>query len=563
MEDVISRVRQYSLQVVVLMLSRIAVALNVARQIGGRDTQNLLIRNHLGDAAPEMFWAGARAWARAHGDIADEDRTVFFHERQVLNLAKLAFLVINPEHEPERAPPLPLVEALLMMNDLMDQEVERRDKNSEQGRHAFELYLFANAYFNQGGHAVHDLVRGYHLYLTDHPEISRQQSGLVRIPDLVTKATGLDPDVLWDVLFVLFGAAFSTNLEDINKNQFSRPLDYFSSMGGVSEDEGRAWMRLAARPFEEMQQRVRSLYSVESFKYFDLVAFEETPMVWFGNTTYTLSVQLLRRLAGPSLSYRIIASPRISHREKEAFFTARGRAFELYVTDILRRSFGDRLTTERQVIPLAGGREVCEGIVDYGDAVVLFECKAKTPALPARTGEDYEAYRASFAPAVVKAADQIESTIVLIETGRLASLGLDPSRIKHYYAVAVLQELAITVAMYQSLTEGELAEHPLAKRGHGIRLQLLDIGDLELLEMLIESGQNAREILDERAQSSEFSAMPLKNYCIVRGRQTRRQHSEWHSEEYFRLAGKAEQYFKARGLEPDHGRDDERSERKI
>jgi hypothetical protein len=551
MEDVVSRLRQYSLEVVVLMVSRITVALNAARLMGGHETQDLLIRNHLGDAAPAVFWEGAREWVAAYGDTIDESRTVFFHERQLLNLAKVAFLILDPDHQPGAAGPLPFIEALLMMNDLMEAEIEQQDFKSAEGRQALELYQFANAYFGQGGHGVHDLVRGYHLYLSEHQEMSRQQRNLVSIPDLIEKATDLDPDTVWNILFVLFGVAFATGLEDIEKSRFSLPLDYFSSMSGVTEEEARHWTRLAARPSDEMQARVRSLYTVEDPRYFDVVAFEERPMVWFGNTVYPLSVQLLRRLAGPSLGYRIIGSTRVSDSEKRGFFTARGRAFELYVTDILRRCFDNRLLTERELLPLAKGREVCEGIVDYGDAVVLVECKAKTPALPARIGQSYAEYRSSFTPIVTKAVDQIDSTITLIQEGQFGSLGLDPGRIKKFYPVVVVQELPITIAMYQSLTEGDLAQHPLLNRRDTVRLQLFDIGDLELLEMLLESGQNAREILDDRSQSLEFSSLPLKNYCIVRGWQTRGEHSDWHGREYWRLTEQAQTFFRERGLKSD------------
>ena len=144
---VVERLNHYSLERIVEVISRITL---ITAYYSGED--HAKGQAHVAAAlfGKSVLQQIMRAVAARRGTKLDWKNAVLFHERQTLNLLKIALLSM-PVDQPGAADDSlrPLGEALLMVNDLLDQGVVDSDPLDTDRKRAFELYLFANVFFNQ------------------------------------------------------------------------------------------------------------------------------------------------------------------------------------------------------------------------------------------------------------------------------------------------------------------------------------------------------------------------------------------------------------------------------
>jgi hypothetical protein len=135
LDAIVARLKRGSLEKVVDVIGRVAATLNAAprdeRRLAaqGRCAIGLFGRDRVGklDArlASRLGLTNAAEW----------DRQVLFHERQCLTLLKIAFLALDLERNAVEPDVVPAVgEALLMVNDLLDRELEVLDGCDPSGR---------------------------------------------------------------------------------------------------------------------------------------------------------------------------------------------------------------------------------------------------------------------------------------------------------------------------------------------------------------------------------------------------------------------------------------------
>lgn len=113
---------------------------------------------------------------------------VLFHERQTLDLLKLAFLTLPHDGEdPADGPVEALGAALLMMNDLIDRD-PTEGAVGEAASQRLELYVLANMLFNQGKTDLAEIARVHELFVD--PPVGKQTVADLRAR--LYKATGLN-----------------------------------------------------------------------------------------------------------------------------------------------------------------------------------------------------------------------------------------------------------------------------------------------------------------------------------------------------------------------------------
>jgi len=557
--DVVRRLRPYTLEQVIRFLARIAAAISRESTKERRRTVQLEVSRRIFGSRAERLWAAAE---KAEGLGYRPDHVVMFHERQLLSLAKVAFLVLpaDSEQHPVGSDDVDsLAEALLMINDLIDGDLNHSKNASgdtwsadatsaaSARRRELALYSFANTLFNQQGDAINDLARTELLYFRRHPTLSTTPEA-VDIPEMIERATGMSPFEAWAGLYLLFVFWFSRGMKEADDNEFFfNRHTVFHLLDFTVEEQARIWS-LGGRTAAELQAQIRGSFTVEDLRWWDVLAFEQSPLVYFENRAYCLSPSLLQRLASESVQHRLLDRARFCDKERQLFLNYRGRLFEDYVTALLRRVYGDRLFDEaalRQV--LHPGERTCDAVITYGSAVIVVECKAALVPLIARQALDIESFEAYLRRTYVEAADQLSDSIARIQVGRYREMGLDPGNITRYYPVVVTMDLTIDEMTYRQIAESDLIEHRLTTLPQTAPFQSLDVGELESIETAAAHGRSWRELLEAKTADDRTCRISFNNFCFERGERFAGAHNPYLAEHYEACTARVMAYLRSRG----------------
>jgi hypothetical protein len=215
-DDVVSRLERYSVRQIVGFVGRITVVLaHESRENGAQsawDRQVHIASGFLGPNGGRSLVDLARG---REGSAFDPEHRAFFHERQTLNALKVALIVVDADKPDDPTPSLvPFVEALFMLNDLIEPQEGSMGPATVDGQHAMELYIAANTLFNESPAVLSDFVRAHYLYVEARPEIS--VPGSVDVPAALAKAMGMDAVSGWCALFALYGNWATTSVSDVD-----------------------------------------------------------------------------------------------------------------------------------------------------------------------------------------------------------------------------------------------------------------------------------------------------------------------------------------------------------
>jgi hypothetical protein len=193
-----------------------------------------------------------------------------------------------------------------------------------------------------------------------------------------------------------------------------------------------------------------------------------------------------------------------------------GPVFEDYVSRLLARvypSLANRYLGPKELEGAISGKK-CDFVLLYGDALVLLEAKATRFSLPARTEESWTEYEGQFNEIFLDSASQIDNTVKAIEAGKLLHLQIDPAVIRVYFPLLVtLEDLPMSRPIYRKVRE-DIEKEGLLQDPKVRPFQAIDIGNLEFLEIGMDSGRSLREILQEKVASDETRDQSMGNYLL-------------------------------------------------
>jgi hypothetical protein len=362
----------------------------------------------------------------------------------------------------------------------------------------------------------------------------------------------MDAETAWTALYALHAFWTSRQPADIDAGRIAmNKSEYFAPMPGLTPAQRDAWFDLAACDVAVLQQRIRNEYSLTDPRFFDVLPFEERPLIAFGDLLFCASLPLLRRLPGSSLQHRLLDPKVFNRTETQRFLDTRGHLVELYTMEALARGFGDRLIPEARLKECAAGAKVCDGIIAYPTALILVECKTASVQLAARHARQYGPYRDTWKRVIGKAADQLESTIDLLRSGAFEPLGLRYEKGMELYPVVGVFEQPVHPLTYRAIRMQDLAGHPLSAQmdaGDVKPLQLLHITEVELWEMATERGRSVLDLLREKTSTPETTEIPFHHFIHLHGETFQHGHSQWHSQRFAAITNGARAYFRSLGL---------------
>ena len=371
---------------------------------------------------------------------------------------------------------------------------------------------------------------------------------------------GMNAAVGWCALFALYGNWATTAMSDVDAGRIAvNRRDYLANLRALPEHARARWFELATWEVHDLQARIRRDFSIEQPRYWDVLPFEERPLVGFGDMIFCSSVPLLRRLPGSSIQHRLQDRAVFTEAETRRFRDTRGHLVERYTRDAFSRGFGARFLTEDDLHQYAGDEKVCDGIIVYADALVIVECKATSPLLDTRHAENYDRYRAQWAGTIVRAATQLVSTIKLLRAGKFEELGLSASVSWDLFPVVAVFEQPVLPLTYRTIRDVDLAGHALSSmiEARAVRpLQLLGIRDVDLWELAAESGRSVLDLLREKLAKPETLEVSFLQFVHSKGETFQERHSAWQAQHFREMMDAAMTYFKSLGLsDPSGGRE--------
>ena len=253
---------------------------------------------------------------------------------------------------------------------------------------------------------------------------------------------------------------------------------------------------------------------------FNAVTLRKKPLVHFIMEEYTPPVEKIFCLNHDFLFKKIVMGlyydlidlnlskgPEFTLKTRSIF----GRAFESYVLDIFEKIFASEQVkkTVRRFVRgdsdyFKGHKNRVDAIIDYGDSLILVECKSSLLPLSARVSTDPKECRKWHEENVVKGFEQIDKVIYQIRNNNiLAKLGVNASEINWYYPLIITLQTLPTIARgYMEAIRIQLKEKNLLQGLHIQKVEIMNILDFETAEVVLNQGVSLKAMIDRKQTES-------------------------------------------------------------
>lgn len=509
-EDLLRRLRGYSLGEVLQAVGRISTILNRVN----RGSDALADQRHI---CKKVFRERAAAVWQAFGRHVNEDQppsAALFYEVQLINAAKVALLTLDVDgNVDDRKDLVDLGEVLLMLTDMLNAQsspsVELKAAKGEVPEPWQEFFL-RNHLFHRGGHWLSNLARSYDLYCTDRNNLKSCHS-YVDLPQRIRSLTGLSPEELWTRMFVLVSHWNRADLEKGHVNGRLNINQYFSGMA-VNPEE---FLHPVTSPALAVKARVLQKYSITDLQPYHYLPLAQCPVVLIDDHCYCISAKLLSEKLSVGF-YHLFLDPRLDEEVRQRFLNYHGRIVQDYVDRLLFQLYpreSGRYLDEVALQPFFANGKMADGVILYGDSVIVVETKATMYTLEIRSTGDWKAFRKKATDLFLDSAAQLDHTIRSIEAGRLKPLGIDPSEIKAYYPLIVTLEDTGMMSRIYGFLATEI-ENCGRLTGPKVRLfQNIDVAELDQMETDVLSGKSFLELIKGKVLSDQWRGESFRNYC--------------------------------------------------
>jgi hypothetical protein len=527
---IINHLKEYTLAEVLDYLGRLSA---VVHKAGPSDikVQKQLCAQLFGDEAQRVWNAVVRA-----AQDRESRPVVIFDEVPIGLATKFALFVLPVEPAPPtNAPMHHLGQALLMINGLLDQAGTAPrgiSLDSEEGWNAWVYYQYFLGVAVANDNARHLLARTYDLFLTDHPGT---QVGNRSMTAWAVKATGIEPDRLWAILFAFLTHFYSIDASGVHKTTAWISRRSFFDDFGFSHAETDAFFRLVSSPVEEVAADVALHFSLNDLRPYDLLPIARSPLVVVGDFAICPYMRLLLERMTMGL-YHILFN---AETDKTPEGSAARTQFQSFVGNVWE-DYVDRLFVRViHAMPAAAARPVYLGpkelqaavpqtkkgerppvadhLLVYGSVAVIIESKAKFMPMDVRFGLNRPLFVERFAHLFVSAARQLDATVTHLRAGTLDRDGIDCGLIETVIpVVASLAEYPLQPWAFDWLRHRVRDAGYLQQRG--VRpLELLTASDIDRLEQPLSDGHSLASILAAKSNDGEWSKHSFHNWAIQRG----------------------------------------------
>lgn len=457
---------------------------------------------------------GGDSHSRALGMMRSKRRILV--PQLLLALAKAA-IAVCPEDPPKpdlALDDLPLVTAMLGIADHLGVGSKSVDVEAEGPKWGglppeLALEMTSNLYFNSSYDEASLITRFVRMWveLASAADPNQQRS----FAALFEEATGLSlMDVVTGTLAVwahCVGGNFAVAPAYFKDTALGEPggkqiLDFLSA-------DRR---RLAEALGEEVADAFDWTYST----------FERYPIVRMTNGDYlVLSPNLLlNRVFGGLCYFDALSKFGKNKKRKGALVQLRGDVTASFVLEGLERMFPPllggqkRVFTESDVQASLGGGQVCDAVVDYGDAFLLFEVTFRRLTREAAAGRSIADLDNEIKNLIHAKGEQLDSTIKALRATPSALTAGTELRRRYFPIIVVDDQFPVFPSMVEEYSN-RLREAGFLEGPEVAPLEILSLEELDLVEGIFERhGKSLRDLLEMKARAN-LGHMSLKNFALV------------------------------------------------
>lgn len=295
------------------------------------------------------------------------------------------------------------------------------------------------------------------------------------------------------------------NLRDhmlkIDENQFTRLLQEFC---------------------EDTSYFKRRMSKKEAMNPWNTLRLLQKPVLREGDGLICINENLIAKKGGEGFYYGLIdlyeegsESDKKENELREQVRSLFGYAFEEYVSDIFERVYGFKPNslinmrfTPGKLIPEQGGKRRIDGVINYGDSLIILEYKSSLLPLDARIHEDPSGFQDWKRRHLIESgAGQINDFIQQIKTGELDEiLGIDHERVHSFYPLVItLQVLPTSTLYFMQELERDLREEGLLQDSGVWDFEVMHISSLEVVEVLIKQGKVFKDLIEHKIKQGRYT----------------------------------------------------------
>lgn len=510
--------------------------------------QMTILRGLFGEEAEELWTSAWRAWERLDPQHTGKG-FVLFTEAAILNLLKVVLLKGNTNSSSESGNPRELGKALLSVSSILGTGPMPSRGGAPASEKEWILYFLANSLFHFHGNELHEYARTSLLYFRGLRifDLGKRQ---IDLPRRFAEVVGLRPAAYW----ALHSALASRFSNSPDKPLIREDLDqYFSKTSTASELAAlRDW---SVSSLEDLTRSVRGEYTLQELKPYHVLPFAQKPFIELDGHIYCPSVALARSKLTHGPYHAFLDRSRTTHDQRERFLEFNGRLFERYIESIFNRMFpptSGRFLSEADLRQAAGSDgKICDGAIVYPNAVLLVETKASRFSLLARTAMDWHDCAGRIEDIFVDSAEQLTSSMRMLQEGRFAQLGLTPASCPRAVPVIITAEDVVMNEILGCYVDDRVRTS-IGDWPRGLApIQVVNVGELELVEVAVDDGANLLEWLEEKVRAPTTRHIPLLNYLHTIGHSSvHAGHNPTLAAEFMRLSEEAVATLERRMVDP-------------
>ena len=501
-EDLKRALAPYSLERIVDIACRISASLYGAKLPWDSNTQLRICKGIFGQAETTRILNAAKCVEREMLKDGGRAPLLIFHEQQTLNLLKAAFIIKEIDDRDSSEDLIELGKAFLIVTDLTEGEpgdLSSAEEDDPDYLDRWVSYILANSLFSSGSVGSYALARCHDLYLTDKRRL-RHCGSYVDLPGQLKAITGLDPDALWAATFALGSHWVTLTAQAVSSGTMALNRgSYFSRNFSFSDTEKEDFYALCETDVSVFKETVEQRYSADELRPFDVIPFAKWPIVSFNDRVYSTSLLLLMQKLTTGL-HHVYLDNSVPANDRQRYLTYMGEVFADYISRCLCRVFpplaGRYLNFDDLRNEIKG--KYCDGLISYGDAVVLIEMKASLFPLEARVGHNVAAIKDRLHDIIIDGAQQIHATIEALRSGWRDKGNIIPAEIRQYYPIVLtLEEIPMNPIIHGEVKRS-LDGQGLLHEADVRPLQYFDVGVFDHMEGALQGGSSLRDLLDEK-----------------------------------------------------------------
>jgi len=447
-------------------------------------------------------------------------KRILFSDWQLLLFMKAALLFgsDDPNLNLEDTSSLARVgQCLLIINDL----IADRSKDSRYGSETnLSESLIRTMSFFVREEPRYILPRYYELFsvLPNEPTL-KQSRKYVDIKAAFKEATEVDFDLFLALGFGVF--ANYVGAPDFHLDKFVLNSSKFFNRTLVTSEKANKLLRRVSISRDQFRQQHIAQYGGSLGNYFDFTLFRLMPLIELDKNIYIpADVRFLVERITSSLFWDICDNQK--GRRKSMFMSFFGELLQKYLEQLFKRIFPESaITTNRAFYDYRyntskGEQRASDIIVFYPNEAVFVEVKVGRLRMEQTiTTGDINKFQEDITSKVVDAARQLDRVIKDFKSETLRLPGWHPADMKQYYPVIVTESplplFASTYEEVRRLVENEqyLINSDIAD------LEIMNVGDMERIEPLLESGETLPSLLKDKLQDNLYRVLPMWNFLFM------------------------------------------------